>query len=142
MLHCPYKVWNLNRLPTNYVLDDVQTLRNSTIHIPSVKITPHDRLGVAAFYYASLATKSQENPKIKVSYGSSGLIKTSTIQLSKYSDKAKQLIDDLQKMISADAPPVFYKNPHCPDCQFRTSCYQKLKERDCISILAGINTTK
>jgi Transposase IS66 family/RNase_H superfamily len=35
-------------------------------------------------------------------------------------------------------PPPFYKIAHCTACQFKNACFQKLKEKDCISLLAGM----
>lgn len=33
----------------------------------------------------------------------------------------------------------FIKNKHCPECQFWKTCCQKLKDKDCISLLGSIS---
>lgn len=42
------------------------------------------------------------------------------------------------KELIQTASPAFFKIPHCAVCQFKHHCYQQLKERDCISLLAGM----
>jgi hypothetical protein len=38
-----------------------------------------------------------------------------------------------------NVPPPFYKIPHCSECQFKSTCRQKLIERDCISLLPSMS---
>lgn len=38
-----------------------------------------------------------------------------------------------------NGPPPFYKISHCAECQFKSSCHQKLIERDCISLLPSMS---
>ena len=52
--------------------------------------------------------------------------------------KAKKLLAAAQETVQKETPPAFYRNKHCPECQFRESCHKKLLERDCISLLAGM----
>lgn len=61
-----------------------------------------------------------------------------TVQL-KSSKKAEKLLAGAERMLNNEDPPAFYKNKHCPECQFKESCYKKLKEKDCISLLGSIS---
>jgi hypothetical protein len=42
------------------------------------------------------------------------------------------------ELLSNNDPPQFFKVPHCAECQFKNDCYKKLKERDCLSLLASM----
>src|ERR1700741_671784 len=57
----------------------------------------------------------------------------------KSSKKAEKLLTEAKKILDNPDPPPFYKNKHCPECQFKESCYKKLKEKDCISLLGSIS---
>ncbi len=53
--------------------------------------------------------------------------------------QAKQLLVDAAITGAQESPPPFYKIPHCSECRFKDSCYQKLIERDCISLLPSMS---
>lgn len=63
----------------------------------------------------------------------------SSINIKVDSKKAQKLFVDAQNIINRDEPPAFYRNAHCPECQFQDTCYKKLKEKDCISLLSGMS---
>jgi len=52
--------------------------------------------------------------------------------------QAQALLKVTTDLLNKDQPPAFYKIPHCTECQFKQQCYDKLKERDCISLLASM----
>jgi predicted RecB family nuclease len=47
-------------------------------------------------------------------------------------------LKDTTELLVKEQPPNFYKVSHCTECQFKTGCYKKLKDKDCISLLAGM----
>jgi predicted RecB family nuclease len=51
---------------------------------------------------------------------------------------AQALLKDTTELLDKDQPPNFYKIPHCSECQFKNDCHKKLKEKDCISLLASM----
>jgi len=82
-------------------------------------------------------------------YGSSDPVVSLAQQLSrehslkitqsfKERQKAEALLKDTVEILDKNEPPVFYKNPHCVDCQFNGDCLKKLKEKNCISLLSGM----
>lgn len=44
----------------------------------------------------------------------------------------------MNKILSASNAPAFIKNGHCQICEFQKSCFDKLIERDDLSLLAGL----
>lgn len=56
----------------------------------------------------------------------------------RYTKKAQKLLAEAETVLSKDSPPAFYKIPPCSVCQFKEDCFSKLRERDCISLLAGM----
>ena len=56
----------------------------------------------------------------------------------KQQQQLSKLAADCAVLLTQEKPPSFFKIPHCTECQFKNECYQKLKERDCISLLAGM----
>lgn len=53
--------------------------------------------------------------------------------------KANELLNSTNELLARNEhPPAYYKIPYCSQCQFKNSCYEKLKEKDCISLLAGM----
>lgn len=57
---------------------------------------------------------------------------------AKLEKQAQALLKNGAEVLSKDQPPPFYKIPHCAACQFKTDCFNKLKQRDCISLLASM----
>ena len=52
--------------------------------------------------------------------------------------KARKLYDAVETLRQQMQAPAFHKIPHCNVCPFWNSCHQKLKEKDCISLLANM----
>jgi hypothetical protein len=50
----------------------------------------------------------------------------------------QQSSEQLEILLKKDQPPPFFKIPHCSACHYKDDCLQKLKGRDCISLLAGM----
>src|SRR5258708_18326377 len=82
--------------------------------IPANKLTHHDKIAIAALHYDE-------------------------IKPARHLSQVQKLLSDIKQMMNKPEPPAFYKNTHCHDCSFWKSCHQKLKEKDCISLLAGMS---
>ncbi len=109
MLHCPYKAWLLSKQEL-----PVQT------ELPGTGLNP---ITILAWQISqSKDTRSQ------------GLISKSP----KNHKQATQLLADTENLLSKKTSPQFYKIPHCSACQFKNDCHDKLKEKNCISLLAGM----
>jgi hypothetical protein len=112
---CPYKAWRLSK--ENVISENEPTpdlIKNSP---------KEDSIALTAWY--------QINPNEIPS-------STSQSKLHKYSKEADQLLEKATSILSNDAPPPFYKISRCSECQFKDSCYKKLQEKECISLLAGM----
>jgi len=57
---------------------------------------------------------------------------------NKVNKQAEQLLADAEQVLNLSKPPAFYKITHCSECGFKHDCYNRLKERDCVSLLAGM----
>ena len=68
-----------------------------------------------------------------------GTLKTTRIQLRRYSKEATRLLAHLQQLVTSLDPPSFFKNAHCTTCDFRASCLSVLTEQDHLSLLGGMN---
>lgn len=151
MQDCPYKAWLLAREQSNYLgtqengqQENFVTLSGTevSIVIPVGKITPNDKLAIAAW----CMDKSESVEIAQINFGVTDLglndkssVLNASIRLTQYSKKAQKLLAVLKEIINREEPPPFYRNPHCPECQFKDSCYKKLKQRDCISLLPGMS---
>ena len=135
MLHCPYKAWLLTK---ETVAQDSRTLYSNAqlqITLSSRKITLQDKLALITWGHSEIAT-GQSLEKIKVLYGEEPF-QTAFIKI-KHTKKSEKLLFDTRHVIGKEEAPPFYRNKHCPECQYKDSCHQKLKEKDCISQLGGI----
>lgn len=90
--------------------------KNEDISLPN-KLTSQDKIAFAAWQYSVM------------------LLAGKSIQIA---ERAKRLFESVKEMLNKGEPPSFHKNSHCLDCKFWVSCHQKLKERDCISLLGGM----
>jgi hypothetical protein len=131
MLHCHYKAWQLAKDNSPSLAPPVDF--NTPLQLPLQSLTPGDKLVLTALYSRHLETITVQQIKIVYANG-----QPATLKLRLNSTKARKLLQDTLDIISQDAPPPFYKNAHCPDCFFQDACYQKLNERNCISLLTGI----
>ena len=148
---CPYKAWLLAKEKSSHT-DTHENCQDgsffalsgtkASIVIPAGKITPNDKFAIAAW----CMDKSESIEIAQINFGvteprlnDKSTIPSASIRLTQYSKKAQKLLATLKEIISKEEPPPFYRNPHCPECQFKDSCYKKLKERDCISLLPGMS---
>ena len=111
MLYCPYKAWRLSEEKTSIMTGN---FNNSFFN---------DDIAQLAWQMAQLRDLS--DPII-------------SSKANKHSEKAQQLLAATETLLAKDSPPAFYRIPHCPACPFKNDCFNKLKERDCISLLAGM----
>ncbi|MDB4918661.1 MAG: putative transposase [Mucilaginibacter sp.] len=110
MLYCPYKAWRLSKEEIAEISGDLKNGLNI--------------IAVSAWQISQQSANGVQNIVVNKS--------------SKQYHRAKQLLTDTATILSKDQSPSFYKIPQCSACQFKNDCYQKLKERDCISLLAAM----
>lgn len=65
--------------------------------------------------------------------------KATRIKLNPDPRKAEQILLDLKKMCSAEAPPKLILNDHCQVCEFRQRCHDQAVQEDNLSLLRGIS---
>jgi len=122
MIKCPYKAWQLaysEGNKTDEVNIDLKTTLSAT----------EEKLALATW---SLIKNSENSIGNEVQ----SLVKPSQKQQNE--KKAIQLLSEIQNILSKEEPPPFYQISHCALCVFQESCFQKLKARDCISLLNGM----
>lgn len=124
MPHCAYKAWQLNQNPAQQSDDPF---------LPG-NLTAADRLALTAYAISKKQNDGNGILQVMVDDG----VKTKDVKL-KISAKATKLLNLTLSIVENPKPPEFYKNKHCPDCQFRNACYEKLVEKDCISLLGSIS---
>lgn len=62
-------------------------------------------------------------------------------RLSLFAKNLKKIIFELNKiLIPTSNAPIFFKNGHCQICEFQNICFEKLIERDDLSLLAGLKS--
>jgi predicted RecB family nuclease len=128
MLYCPYKAWQISK--------QSEQKSEQPITISTEKITVNDKLALATYCKAQEECTKRTIDRIEIVLGKESQPVSIRIKPSK---KAEKLLADTKKIINNEDPPPFYKNKHCPECQFKESCYKKLKEKDCISLLGSIS---
>ena len=125
---CRYKAWLLSKEKKSKPI--AHESGNMTFaDKPSFSLK--DKVTSVAFYLS----RNYEGKGVTIGYGDKA---TTKISISSHRAKAIKLLTDTANTLSMEYPPPFYRNQHCPDCIFQDSCMQKLKERDCISLLGGI----
>jgi predicted RecB family nuclease len=137
MLHCEYKAWQLAKNQGNDNSQGNTLALDNPIELPISSITAREKLALTAFYkirYNSNANNPSKAFSILLADG-----KAMTVKLGLNSIKVDNLIAETLTTIQQDSPPAFYKNKHCPECQYWNSCYRQLQERNCISLLSGMS---
>ena len=135
MLHCRYKAWQLGRGDEQV---NVHSIDNGvSIKVPIAPLSPIDKLVLTALYQGQSQIRQVHPDAITITYDNQ---QTSCVRLRLNSKKAQTLFTETFDTINSNNPPAFYKNAHCPECKFHDTCYQKLKERDCISLLSGMSS--
>lgn len=133
MLHCRYKAWQLAKSDEQAIV--YSFTEDVPLSIPVDTLSSNDKLVLTALYQGN--TGSQQTSPIITAINSDQ--RAVTIKPRANSKKAQVLWANTVDTINEIAPPAFYRNAHCPDCKFHDACYQKLKERDCISLLSGMS---
>src|SRR3989442_10607664 len=65
--------------------------------------------------------------------------KATRIKLNPDPRQAEQILLDMKKMCSAEAPPKLILNDHCQVCEFRQRCHDQAVQEDNLSLLRGIS---
>jgi hypothetical protein len=117
MLHCPYKTWQLSK-------------ENAPVE-PTIPLLQKDRAKNERLAAAAWAIEQGESLPYSIVRSTA----------SKFTKDAEALLARTKACIANDTPPPFSLIAHCSECQFKESCYKKLKEKDCISLLPGMTPT-
>lgn len=133
MISCPYKAWQLARSGLLDIQQPAPYIRTNQIMFPLSSLTSNDKLSLAAWAYEHLNVER----KTKILFGSPDALKELCLPLP--TNKAKHLFENTNNVVTKEDQPPFYKIKHCHQCAFQSSCHQKLKERDCLSLLGGIS---
>lgn len=59
-------------------------------------------------------------------------------KLPAFKKQISALLIRLEELMDDSRAPAFYRNDHCPFCQFLRHCHQAWKERDDLSLLTGM----
>ncbi|GAB6012908.1 IS66 family transposase [Viscerimonas tarda] len=105
--------------------------------VPFGKITKTDRLFVAL--QAAFITREFQRRIEHCRIVSGREMKQSKFNVITYAKNSAKLIGEISKILSQANPPLFFKNTHCQMCEFRGRCMEKLRERDDLSLLPGLN---
>ncbi len=105
-------------------------------------ITPFEKISKTDKLFLSLqATYLQAEfhfqiEHCKIVYGKN--LKETKFRLTTFSKVTKKSTVELNKILSQSNSPVFHRVTHCQICEFQNNCLEKLKERDDLSLLAGL----
>ena len=131
MNQCQYKAWLLAKEKQPELL----TLQDNEISLPFNTISVLDKIAITGWYTATVDAK-ERGSYFQIVYKNAEKLK---IRLNTFSVKAVKLLENAHAITNQKEPPVFYKNKHCTGCPYWESCYPKLKEKDCISLLESIS---
>ena len=134
MLHCRYKAWQLARGDEQVNLHSIKD--DGSSKVPIAALSQSDKLVLTALYQGQSQIRQVHQDFITITNDNP---QASSVRLRLNSKKAQALYTDTLDTINSITPPTYYRNPHCPECKFHDACYQKLKERDCISLLTGMS---
>ena len=122
------------------LLDGIELVDKNRI-IP-ILITPFEKISKTDKLLLSLqATYLQAEfhfqiEHCKIVYGKN--LKETKFRLTTFSKVTKKSTGELNKILNQSNSPVFHRVTHCQICEFQNSCLEKLKERDDLSLLAGL----
>lgn len=105
---------------------------------PFEKVTRTDKLFVALQATLIQIEFSLQVEYCKIAFGKN--IRQTKFGLSSFAKAIKKSITELNKVLSSSNAPDFYKNTHCPVCEFQNSCLEKLVERDDLSLLTSLKS--
>lgn len=133
---------NLNFKNTiiDLILDGIEF--TGTKNITPLFITPFEKVTITDKLFVALQAHfihTEFNIPIencKVIFGKN--IRQTKFKLSSFTKAIKKVIGDLNRTLSNDNAPAFFKNRHCQICEFQNSCIEKLVERDDLSLLSGL----
>lgn len=113
----------------NYFYDPMLILPNS-------KITKREKLLLT---FKSILISNLQKKLLstgKIIYGNP--VKALTVRFSGLYDEANTIISKIHQFSNNEKSPNFFLNKHCNLCEFRTYCYNKAKEADCLSLFTGM----
>jgi len=128
MLQCHYKAWQLANGGQKIQKEQIP---HSASQLKTSKQIENEKIAHIAWNLVPIYQKPASN-------NTSKFAKPAEKRLGNLERKATQLLYDIQNILEKENPPPFYQNEHCPECLFQSSCLQKLKEKDCISLLGGM----
>jgi predicted RecB family nuclease len=130
----------LSNINTEVVLDGIEFIGKNKI-VP-ILFTPFEKVTKIDKLFVSIQASYLQNEfhfqidQCKIVYGQN--LKHTKFRLTSFSKAIKKTNGELNKILIQLNPPVFHRNPHCQICEFQNDCLSKLKERDDLSLLAGL----
>ena len=130
----------LSNTNTEIVLDGIEFIGKNKI-VP-ILITPFEKVKKTDKLFLSVQALYLQNEfhfqieQCKIVYGKT--LKQTKFRLTAFSKAIKKNYSELYKTLNQSNHPVFYINIHCQICEFQNDCLAKLKERDDLSLLAGL----
>jgi len=103
------------------------------LFVPNNKVKKDEKMLLGYFSYILEWVQGRPVEHGKVLYGNQQ--KINKINLSKYEDKARIIIEDLKK--ESMLPKVFL-NKHCIICEFQKNCESEAHEKDDLSLLRAM----
>ena len=143
MIHCNYKAWCLTKdqVDPHHIKENDSPLKfeqvspdSCRLFVPVETISSDDKLASIAWHLQQDIT-SEPIKKIHIQYDRGSV----SVNVSRYESKVQKFLIDFRNIVRSVEPPSFYRNAHCPDCQFKEACMKKLKDRDCLSLLGGMS---
>ena len=111
-------------------------------NIVPIFISPFEKTTIANKLFVALqATFIQDEFNLqadtcKIIYGKE--LQQTKFKLSTFTKPVKKLKNELDKILYHSVTPAFLKNRHCPVCEFQDNCFERLIEREDLSLLAGL----
>lgn len=111
-------------------------------NILPIFISPFEKITIANKLFVALqATLIQDEFNLqadscKIIYGKD--LQQTKFKLTTFTKPVKKLKNELDKILYHSATPAFLKNRHCPVCEFQDNCFERLIEREDLSLLAGL----
>ena len=130
----------LSNTNVELVLDGIEFIDKNRI-IP-ILITPFEKISKTDKLFLSFQAKYLQSEfhfqieHCKIVYGKN--LKETKFRLTTFSKVTKKSTVELNKILSQSNSPVFHRVIHCQICEFQNNCLEKLKERDDLSLLAGL----
>lgn len=104
--------------------------------VPFERVTKADKVFLALKSHFAEKEFSIKISHCKIIYGVE--LNTVYFKISSFKRHISKLAKGLEELNKNSSAPTFYKNNHCTLCRFHSECSEVLRERDDLSLLAGM----